>query len=112
MLTNISLDEMNGHTDRVQKKAQHHAKTVTAVIPALRGFIETFGTRITGFTQNGDMKNSTWFVSKKTGTRYFVGYDHSTGMINIKLHDRRGAIMGSVDNTTSNVTLLSLFERL
>ena len=103
---------MDTYLNGVMRRADHHGGNVLAVIPALRGYVEMFGTGINAFSQSGDLKNTAWFVSKKTGFRYFIGYCHHREVVSLRRANRQGVEIATLSNDTPLNDFLTLFQGL
>jgi hypothetical protein len=95
------------HVDKVLVRAFHHAAEITAVVIALRGFVETCGEDIK--VRPGGV---TWFKSRSTGQRYAVSYPHEDRKVDLREGSQQGRTLYQFDNDTTVNELAQAFGNL
>ena len=104
---------MNQVVTRMRTRAEHHGPNVTAILPALRGYLEEYGYDISVRTHMGITGNVTWFKSKRSNNRYCFGYSHGTersnGYIELRAGTVQGPVLGKFTNDTPVMELYKLF---
>jgi hypothetical protein len=101
---------------RMRTRAEHHGPNVVAILPALRGYLEEFGTNVEVRTHMGLTGNVTWFKSKRSGRYYCFGYSHGmgpqTGNIELRANNIQGPVVERFTNSTSLMDLYKIFRSL
>lgn len=106
------VDIMSTYLRGVIGKANHHAPLVEAIALTVAGAIiwSKDADPITVLSRDGDLKNVLWVKIK--GQRYAFSYDHSTGLIDMRLGSTQGATIKSFSNTDTAVSVLNTFAAL
>jgi hypothetical protein len=106
------VDTLKLYLSRVMQRADHHAKDVELIAPAIIGYIiwKKDEDAIEVHEQQEDMKNV--MRVKINGTKYVFTYDHTTRTIQIKDKLRNGTTFHSISNLTTLAQLKRIFELL
>ena len=93
------------------EKSGHHAQNVKYVVPALWGFIQTFGENPSvKFEEGVPYGNLAWFTLN--AIPYCLAYNHNTLMIELRNRSQKGKVIINFDNTTTNEEIFSIFSVL
>ena len=93
------------------EKAGHHAQDVKYVVPALWGFIQTFGKNPSvKFEEDSPYGNLAWFTMN--GIPYCLAYNHNTLMIELRNRSQKGKTIMNFNNNTTNEEIFSIFSVL
>jgi Integron cassette protein VCH_CASS1 chain len=106
------IEVLRDYLAGVAKSANHHAKNVAEVAPAIAGHIVSNAENdsVKVLTRKGKMGNVLW--SKIRGNKYAFSYDHDSKTIQIRKNTLRGAVMHSIDNSTTHAGLITIFSSL
>src|ERR1700679_297791 len=110
MPTSVSnIDLLRDYILGVSSRANHHARNVQDVAPAVAGHIvaNKDNNPIEVHTVSGSMKNVLWVYIR--GNKYAFGYDHTSQQIQIRDNSWNGTLRHSIDNSTTHAQLIAIF---
>ena len=108
-----SIDDFQKYLSGVADRANHHARSVAAVVLSLAGAVVLFkdpASEITVFAVKGEMKNVLWVeISSK---RYKLSYDHGKQIVQIIEGKTGGKVLNSFSNNSTATEIVDFFRKL
>jgi len=111
--TLLSVNDLQDYLATLNRKADHHAKSVEAITLMLAGavvMLKNSGSDIKVLERDGETKNLMWV--EINGNKYAFAYNGSDAAVDIRQNSSRGKVIVSLNDSMPLKEVYSLVKKL